>query len=58
MADVRADRAAGPHLCSRSVAWISHTLTSERRFFISVQISDMYKLPMLWKSSLVRAAWR
>lgn len=34
-------------LCSRSVAWISHTRTSERRFFISVQSSDMYRLPML-----------
>lgn len=46
------------HLCSRSVAWISHTLTRERRFFISVQISDMYKLPMLWMSSRNRAAWQ
>ena len=45
-----------PHLCSLSVAWISHTLTRERRFFSSVQISDMYKLPMLWKSSRSLAA--
>lgn len=45
------------YLCSLSVAWISHTLTRERRFFISVQISDMYRLPMLWKSSRSRAAW-
>lgn len=44
------------HLCSLSVAWTSHTRTRERRFFISVQISDMYRLPMLWMSSCSRAA--
>lgn len=40
-----------PHLCSRSVAWISQTLTKERRFLSSVQFSDIQMLPMVWASS-------
>lgn len=39
------------HLCSRSVAWISQTLTKERRFLSSVQFSDIQMLPMVWASS-------
>lgn len=38
-------------LCSRKVAWISHTRTKDLKFFNSVQISDMWMLPMLWASS-------
>lgn len=38
-------------LCSRKVAWISHTRTRDLKFFNSVQISDMWTLPMLWASS-------
>lgn len=39
------------HLCSRSVAWISQTLTKERRFLSSVQFSDKQMLPIVWASS-------
>ena len=46
-----------PYLCSLRVAWISHTRTKDLRFFSSVQMSDMCKLPMLWASSLSREAW-
>lgn len=38
-------------LCSRNVAWISQTRTSERRFLSSVQFSDMQMLPIVWASS-------
>lgn len=38
-------------LCSRKVAWISHTRTKDLKFFNSVQISDICTLPMLWASS-------
>lgn len=36
-----------PYLCSRNVAWISQTLTKDRRFLSSVQLSDMQMLPMV-----------
>ena len=39
------------YLCSRKVAWISHTRTKDLKFFNSVQISDIWTLPMLWASS-------
>lgn len=42
---------ASAYLCSRSVAWISHTLTKERRFLSSVQFSDKQMLPIVWASS-------
>lgn len=42
---------ARSHLCSRSVAWISQTLTKERRFLSSVQFSDKQMLPIVWASS-------
>lgn len=42
---------AHSHLCSRSVAWISQTLTKERRFLSSVQFSDKQMLPIVWASS-------
>lgn len=45
------------HLCSRSVAWISHTLTKERRFLSSVQFSDKQMLPIVWASSRSLDAW-
>lgn len=42
---------AWAHLCSRSVAWISQTLTKDRRFLSSVQFSDKQMLPIVWASS-------
>lgn len=42
---------AHAYLCSRSVAWISQTLTKERRFLSSVQFSDKQMLPIVWASS-------
>lgn len=42
---------AWAHLCSRSVAWISQTLTKDRRFLSSVQLSDRQMLPIVWASS-------
>lgn len=42
---------AHTYLCSRKVAWISHTRTKDLKFFNSVQISDICTLPMLWASS-------
>lgn len=38
-------------LCSRKVAWISHTRTNDLKFFNSVHISDIWTLPILWASS-------